>query len=84
MNFWIIKLKTLKLFLKLRLLKKCTCPFCGITPSRVHSTYQREIQDLHLYDKQTILFVHARKMFCESSDCQATTFAEHYPFVTKN
>lgn len=64
--------------------KSCTCPFCGMTSSRVHSTYQREIQDLPLHNKQTVLLVHTRKMFCGNPDCQATTFAERHPFVSKN
>lgn len=64
--------------------KSYTCPFCGITSLRVHSTYQREIQDLPLHNKQTILLVHTRKMFCENSDCQTTTFAERHPFTAKN
>lgn len=62
----------------------CNCPFCGMTSSRIHSIYQREIQDLPLHNKQTILLVHTRKMFCENPDCQATTFAERHPFVAKN
>lgn len=62
----------------------CTCPFCGMTSSRIHSIYQREIQDLPLHNKQTILLVRTRKMFCENPDCQATTFAERHPFVAKN
>lgn len=54
-----------------------------MTSSRIHSIYQREIQDLPLHNKQTILLVHTRKMFCENPDCQATTFAERHPFVAK-
>lgn len=61
----------------------CTCSFCGMTSSKIHSVYQREIQDLPLHNKQTILLVHTRKMFCENPDCQATTFAEQHPFVAK-
>lgn len=52
--------------------------------SRVHSTYQREIQDLPIHNKQTVLFVHTRKMFCENPDCQTTTFAERHPFAAKS
>lgn len=64
--------------------KSCTCPFCNNTSSRVHSTYQREIQDLPLHNKQTVLLVNTRKIFCENPDCQATTFAERHPFAAKN
>lgn len=63
---------------------KCTCPFCGFASSRVHSTYKREVQDLPLHNKQTVLLVNTRKMFCENPNCQATTFAERHPFVARN
>jgi transposase len=64
--------------------ENCNCPYCGKESSRVHSTYQREIQDLPLHNKQTILLVDTRKMFCDNPDCQVTTFAEPHPFVAKN
>ena len=31
---------------------------------KVHSVYQREIQDIPMPDKQTILLLNTRKMFC--------------------
>jgi len=62
----------------------CTCPFCGSVSSRIHSIYQREIQDLPLHNKQTMLIVQTRKVFCDNPDCSATTFAERHPFVAKN
>lgn len=62
----------------------CTCPFCGMASSRVHSNYNRKVQDLPLHNKQTLLLVHTRKMFCENPDCQAKMFAERHPFVAKN
>jgi transposase len=62
----------------------CTCPFCGMISSRIHSIYQREIQDIPLLNKQTMLHIHTRKIFCENPDCHATTFAERHPFVARN
>jgi hypothetical protein len=39
----------------------CTSPYCGMASSKVHSAYQREIQDLSIHNKQTILLVNTRK-----------------------
>ena len=33
------------------------CPFCGRKTSKVHSIYEREIQDLPMQGKKVILFV---------------------------
>ena len=37
--------------------KELVCPFCGSRSIWVHSTYQREIQDLPIQDKQVVLLV---------------------------
>lgn len=59
------------------------CPFCGRKTSKVHSTYQREIQDLPMQGKKVILLVDTRKMRCMNPDCSHKTFSEkHHPFVT--
>ena len=47
----------------------------------VHSTYQREIQDLPIQDKQVILLVDTRKMFCKNPECPHKTFAEKHSFA---
>ena len=57
------------------------CPFCGSKSVSVHSVYQREIQDLPMQDKQVILLVDTRKMFCKNPECPRKTFAEIHPFV---
>lgn len=61
--------------------KELTCPFCGSKSIWVHSIYQREIQDLPIQDKQVILLVDTRKMFCKNPDCLHKTFAEIHPFA---
>lgn len=61
--------------------KEQTCPFCGAKSMWVHSTYQREIQDLPIQDKQVILLVDTRKMFCKNPGCSHTTFTEKHPFA---
>ena len=60
------------------------CPYCGKPSKKVHSMYEREVQDLPLQDNKTILLVGTRKMFCENENCSHKTFTEHHPFVVKN
>lgn len=58
------------------------CPFCGRKTSKVHSIYEREIQDLPMQGKKVILLVDIRKMRCMNPDCSHKTFSEKHPFVT--
>ena len=58
------------------------CSFCGSKTSKVHSIYQREIQDLPMQGKKVILLVYTRKMRCMNPDCSHKTFSEKHPFVT--
>lgn len=60
------------------------CPFCGQKSNKVHSMYEREVQDLPLLDKKTILLVKTRKFFCINSDCKKKTFSERHSFVATN
>ena len=63
--------------------KELACPFCGSKSMHVHSTYQREIQDLPIQDKQVVLLVDTRKFFCYNPDCLHKTFAERHPFAAQ-
>lgn len=58
------------------------CPYCGRPSDKVHSRYQREIQDLPIQGKRTILLVTTRKLFCDNPECQKKTFSERHPFVS--
>lgn len=58
------------------------CPYCGTLSSKVHSSYEREIQDLPMQGKKVILLVDTRKMRCMNLDCSHKTFSEKHPFVT--
>ncbi len=60
------------------------CPYCNEYSSRVHSRYEREIQDLPLQHKQALLLVLTRKFFCDNPECNHKTFAEQHDFVIKN
>ena len=64
--------------------KMAECPFCGEMSSRVHSHYQREVQDLPIHDRQTILLLDTRKMRCQNPACNHATFSERFGFVASN
>ena len=64
--------------------QKLMCPYCGCFSSRVHSIYQREIQDIPLHEKQTMLLLDTRKMYCDNPECTHKTFAERFDFVAPN
>ena len=57
------------------------CPYCGELSRKVHSTYQREVQDLPLQNKKTILLVKTRKFICSNPAGSKKTFSERLPFV---
>lgn len=58
-----------------------TCPYCSTSSTKVHSRYQREIQDLPIQDMQVVLLLNTRKMFCQNPNCKHKTFAERFDFV---
>lgn len=62
--------------------QQVTCPYCGCRSSKIHSLYQREIQDIPLHNKQTIILLNVRKMFCDNPECSHKTFSERFEFVT--
>jgi len=64
-------------------LDEVECPYCGEKSKRVHSYYIRQIQDLPIQNRQTILLVNTRKMFCDNKHCSHKTFAEKHPFVSR-
>ena len=57
------------------------CPFCGRKTSKVHSIYEREIQDLPMQGKKVILLVDTRKNAMYESGLFHKTFSEKHPFV---
>lgn len=66
------------------LTKEVICPYCQTSSAKVHSIYNREIQDLPIQDKQTLLLINTRKMFCVNPDCNHKTFAETFEFVVRH
>lgn len=62
--------------------EKVICPYCGKASSKVHSHYSRSFQDLPVQDKKVTIILNNRKMFCNNPDCQYTTFAENFDFLS--
>lgn len=58
-----------------------TCPDCQGCSSRVHSRYQRIIQDLPASGVAVQLKLQVRRFFCDNPSCQRKTFAEAVPDV---
>jgi transposase len=57
------------------------CPYCKIYSTKVHSTYQKEFQDLPIMNKKVIILLNNRKMFCINPECNHKTFAERFDFL---
>ena len=80
-----VKMKDNQIIMKIRSVKKeAECPYCGFSSLRIHSTYEREIQDIPTQGRQTILLVTARKLFCSNPSSAHKTFSERFDFVIPN
>lgn len=62
----------------------CSCPYCGNESNKVHSTYQRKLQDFPFEGKEVVWLVRTRKFFCMNASCKYTTFAETHIFAKRN
>lgn len=52
------------------------CPSCGGLSQRVHSTYQRQLQDLPWQGRAVVIQVRARRFRCSNPACARRTFVE--------
>lgn len=76
------KIKEQSVILKISsTLEEMACPYCDAVSRRVHSIYEREIQDLPMQNKSVILLVKTRKMFCDNPKCSKKTFSERHTFA---
>lgn len=53
-----------------------TCPCCGSPSHRVHSYYQRQVQELPCLGRQVRLLLRVRRFHCDEPTCPQQTFAE--------
>jgi transposase len=54
------------------------CPICGKPSSKVHSYYERKVQDLPISGKMVKLSITTRKFFCLEDTCPRKVFAERF------
>ena len=57
------------------------CPYCNSESKKVHSKYNRTIQDLPMQGKKVILIINNRKYRCLNAECGHKTFSERYEFL---
>lgn len=58
------------------------CPLCERPSRRVHSRYQRTLQDLACGGKTLRLLVQVRRFWCHNAACARKIFAERLPELT--
>jgi transposase len=57
------------------------CPGCGTLSARIHSRYERKLNDLPIGGRRVELVVRARRFFCDAPTCARLTFAERFDGV---
>src|SRR3712207_6591084 len=55
-----------------------TCPLCQKASIKVHSYYQRKVQDLPISGKTVKLYISTRKYFCGEVACPQKIFTERF------
>ncbi|MDL2082169.1 transposase family protein [Streptomyces sp. GXMU-J15] len=55
------------------------CPNCRKQARRIHSTYQRTLDERPLGSRRVIIRLRVRRYFCDRRSCSRTTFVEQVP-----
>lgn len=55
------------------------CPDCRRVSGRVHSRYSRDLSDTATADREVLIRLTVRRLFCDNPECGRTTFAEQVP-----
>jgi transposase len=58
------------------------CPLCQEAMHRIHSRYERTLQDLPCINYTVTLLLQVRKFFCLNAGCQRRIFTERLAQVT--
>lgn len=62
--------------------RSAVCPRCGRESARVHSRYERWVDDAALAGRPTLLRLRVRRFFCDNDRCRARTFVEQIRGLT--
>jgi transposase len=69
-----------KLQLSIRpLAQAVACPCCQTTTQRVHSHYERQVQDIAWGGRQVMITLKVRRFFCDNATCPRRIFTERLP-----
>jgi len=59
------------------------CPYCGVESRKVHSQYERKLQDLPISGKKVRIVLRNKKYFCGNERCSHKTFGERFEFYER-
>ncbi|MEU6867719.1 transposase family protein [Streptomyces sp. NPDC046876] len=59
-----------------------TCPSCGVSASRVHSTYRQRRADRPIGGRRVVLRLMVRRFFCDNAACERRTPGEQVEHLT--
>ncbi|MFD7409918.1 transposase family protein [Streptomyces sp. NPDC059866] len=59
------------------------CPNCCKQARRIHSTYQRTLDERPLGSRRVIVRLRVRRYFCDRKNCSRTTFVEQVPGLSE-
>ncbi|PSL52477.1 transposase [Saccharothrix carnea] len=62
--------------------KSAPCPSCGVRSGRVHSRYDRKLDDAPVASRPVVLRFRVRRFFCDHLDCEVGTFVEQVDGLT--
>ncbi|WP_309111709.1 transposase family protein [Saccharothrix sp.] len=58
------------------------CPSCGVRSGRVHSRYDRKLDDAPVAGRPVVLRLRVRRFFCDHPECEVGTFSEQVDGLT--
>jgi transposase len=61
---------------------QASCPACGMSSRRVHSSYERRLANTAVSVQQTLIRLRVRRFACVTGSCPKKTFAEQVPGLT--
>ena len=62
---------------------RAACPVCGQASDRVHSRYVRHVADEAVGGRSVVIDLSVRRLYCENSACEKTTFVEQVAGLTR-
>ncbi|WP_331459378.1 ISL3 family transposase [Saccharothrix sp. NRRL B-16348] len=62
--------------------KTARCPSCGVRSDRVHSRYDRKLDDAPVAGRPVVLRLRVRRFFCDDQGCALGTFVEQVDGLT--